>query len=140
MTAGARTVMTVYISRYGLGQTKYNQSTAALHLIVTVSQKRVFAWRLNRRQSHQVAKHECLDNIFICYGSHLLCNWIFFFGTKDFLINHTNLFFCLLVYLNNNPLTLAVSGKMCQGYFFIEFLLYDISRVPDLLMHSLIKN
>lgn len=48
--------------------------------------------------------------------------------------------FCLLVYLNNNPLTLAVSGKMCQGYFFIEFLLYDISRVPDLLMHSLIKN
>lgn len=50
-------------------------------------------------------------------------------------------FFCLLVYLNNNPLTLAVSGKMRQGFFFfIEFLLHDISRVPDLLMHSLIKN
>lgn len=27
-------------------------------------------------------------------------------------------FFCLLVYLNNNPLTLAVSGKMRQGFFF----------------------
>lgn len=48
-------------------------------------------------------------------------------------------FFCLLVYLNNNPLTLAVSGKMCQGYFFIDILLYDISRVPDLLLHSLIN-